>query len=154
MREDREALCLPAGRCVLCEKTLEEIGGMRIVAGRFWAVGLTDRYRGGGNPDYPQRSIPLEEGSSRYLLVQGRPEAWSEAAIERARQEFLDGRHPWVCQKCTGQVCSQCGEPINYPMGSDVLHDSGCTTHIAVFGFDPGCSNRNCRKYRKWAWKT
>ena len=145
---------LPAKSCVFCQNPLEAIGGMRIVAQHSWAIGLTDRYRGGGNPQYPERSIPLEDGSGCYLLVKGDPAKWTDDAIERARQDYLAGFRPWLCQKCTGRVCPKCGEPINYPMGSDVLYDSGCSSHIAVFPFDPGCSNRDCEKYREWEWKT
>ena len=46
------------------------------------------------------------------------------------------------------------GAPINYPMVPDVLYDSRCLSHIAIFSSDPGCSNKDCRKDRKWGWNT
>ncbi len=143
---------LPAKQCVLCQNPLAEIGGMRIVAQHSWEVGVTDQPRGGGNPQYPERSIPLEDGSGLFLWVKGDPSKWTDAAIERARRDYLDGVRPWLCQKCTDRVCGECGAPINYPMGSDVLYDNGCSMHIAVFPFDPGCSNKACRKYKEWNW--
>ncbi len=145
---------LPAERCAICEKTLEETGGMRIVAQKFRGVGLSDKYQGGGNPDYPRQSVSLEDGSGTYLLVWGEKSKWTDAAIERARRAYLAGQRPWMCQRCAERKCSQCGSPINYPMGSDVLYDSGCSSHVAIFPFDPGCCNKNCKKYREWEWKT
>ena len=153
MNKETTGTRLPAERCVLCQHPLDAIGGMRIIAQHGWAVGLTDRYRGGGNPQYPERSVPLEDGTGRYLLVKGDPSRWTDAAIKRAQQDYLAGFRPWLCQKCTGRVCRECGEPVNYPMGSDVLYDSGCSSHIPILPFDPGCSNGECGKYRAWEWK-
>jgi len=142
---------LPTRCCVLCDRTLEEVGGgKRIVWSGTIGVGLSDRPRGGGNPEFPEKSAPLDDGSGCYVLVKGRRELWTDDNIERARQAYLSGQQPWICQRCAGRVCRECGAPINYPVGADILHNSGCSTHAPVFGFDPGCTNRNCRKFRKW----
>lgn len=146
-----EEWCLPSDCCVLCGRTLEDVGGgKRIIGQKLRGVTLTDRFQGGGNSEFPNKSVPLGDGTDRYLLVWGEPEQWTDEAIERARQEYLAGRRPWLCQLCGERKCSQCGWPINYPMGSDILHDSGCSTHIAIFPFDPGCINKQCKKYRDW----
>ena len=44
------------------------------------------------------------------------------------------------------------GAPINDPMAPNVLYDSRWVSHIAIFLSDPGCSNKDCGKYRKWEW--
>ncbi len=151
MCKDNNPPLLPAERCVICECTLDGVGGRRIIAQKLRGVCLTAQYRGGGNPDYPERSIPLGDGSGYYLLVWGEPSKWNDAAMERARQDYLAHRRPWLCQKCAERVCRECGAPINYPMGSDALSDNGCSSHIPIFGIDPGCMNKACKKYREWA---
>ncbi len=141
----------PADGCALCGRTLEEVGGgKRIAYGRTMGVGLSHRPLGGGNPDFPERSIPLGDGSGRYLVVKGPRGTWTDEKMEAVRRTFLEGRCPWVCSVCAGRTCSKCGAPINYPVGADILHDSGCSTHAPALGFHPGCSNKACSEYREW----
>ena len=151
MSESMKKTLPPAERCVICEQTLDEVGGgKRIIAQQLRGLCLADRPQGGGNPDYPRKSVPLGDGTGRYLMVWGEPEKWTDESIERARQTYVDNQRPWLCQRCAERTCSECGAPINYPMGSDILHGNGCSTHAAIFPFDPGCTNRQCRKYRDW----
>ena len=82
------------------------------------------------------------------------PSRWTDEAIERVRQDYLAGFRPWLCQKCTGRVCRKCGVPINYPLGSDVLYDNGCSSHVPILPFDPGCSNKACESYKEWEWNS
>jgi len=142
---------IPSQHCVLCNRMLAEVGGMRIIAQKIRGVCLSDRYRGGGNKDYPHKSVKLYEESDKYVVVWGEKNKWTEEAIERARTEFLAGLRPWFCQLCGERRCSSCGSPINYPMGSDVLYDSGCSSHCGMHPFDPGCINPDCKKYKDWS---
>jgi len=41
-----------------------------------------------------------------------------------------------------------CGEPINYPVASDVIYDDGRIYHCMIIPADLGCINPNCVKYR------
>lgn len=144
---------MPSAGCVICEKTLEQVGGgKRIIAQGLRGVVLTDKATGNGGCKNPSRTRFLngENDQDGYLLVWGEPGMWTEASIERARQAFLDGERPWLCQICAIRQCSECGAPINYPMGSDILYDDGCSTHVPIFPFDPGCTNLNCKKYKEW----
>ena len=49
-------------------------------------------------------------------------------------------------------LCPECGAPLNYPMGSDVLYDNGCSSHCPCLPVNCGCSNPNCKHYREWNW--
>ena len=137
----------PAERCAICRRTLEQVGGMRLIANKLRGICLSPEFKGGGNADYPYQSVKLDD--SVYLLVWGEKDKWTPEAIERAKTEYLNGRRPWMCQVCGERNCSECGAPINLPMGSDVLYDSGCSSHVAIFPFHPGCINPNCKKYKE-----
>lgn len=141
---------LPSDRCVLCGKTLEETGGRRLVANKLRGICLSNKFKGGGDADYPYQSVKLDDSEVVYLLVWGEKEKWTLEAIARAKSEYLNGRRPWFCQVCGERTCSECGAPINLPMGSDVLSDNGCSSHVTIFPFDPGCINPECKKYREW----
>jgi len=138
---------LPDKRCVICNQTIDDVGGRRIVAQKFRGIFLSDRPIGGGNLEFPVKSIKLYKYEEIYITYQG--EFWCDDSVERAKQSFLNGLRPWFCQKCGKYSCTECGEPITYPMGSDVLFDDGCSSHIPIHPFDPGCINSNCKKYNK-----
>jgi len=137
----------PADRCVICEKTIEETGGRRIIAQHSRGVKLGKRYEGGGNPERPHKSIKLYPESDTYVVVWGEKEFWTDARIKRAIQDYQDGRHPWFCQVCGLRTCSLCGSPINDPVGSATISAGGCVGQSPLLGVDPGCTNPECKKY-------
>jgi len=147
---DLECQLLPADSCVLCGKSLQEIGGRRLVGQQLRGVSLSDRYLGGGNKDFPYQSFQLSDEPVVYLVVWGEKSKWTPTAIQAAKHEYLSGKRPWFCQRCGVRTCRQCGAPINYPVGSDMLDDQGCSSHAPIFPFDPGCSNPECERYKKW----
>jgi len=140
----------PAKICIFCNKPLSEIGGKRLVAQQLRGVTLDNKYRGGGNKDFPYQSIRLFDDLEIYMVFWGERAKWTQAAIAQARKEYQNGNSPWFCQSCGARKCSQCGSPINYPMGSDILYANGCSSHAGIFPFDPGCINPDCEKYKEW----
>lgn len=137
---------LPADSCVLCQKTLDEIGGRRLTATGANLVHLSDKYRGGGDKRFPYQSVKLTDDGDTYVVVQGT--AWTAEAIDRAKETFLKGLHPWFCQVCGHRQCSKCGFPLNYPVAADVLYDDGENPHYMIIPADLGCINPRCEKYK------
>jgi hypothetical protein len=142
-------LFLPDDRCVICGKTIEEVGGKRITAQKFRGITISGESRGGGNSKYPYKSYKLSSAPI-YLVIWGEVSMWSEEAIQRATDAFHKGKRSWFCQICGQRSCSTCGAPINYPMGSDVLYENGSNPHCGIFPFDPGCINTKCKNYKEW----
>lgn len=139
---------LPAKTCIFCNKTIEEVGGMRIVAQKIRGVKLSNRYIGGGDKNFPHKSIKLSYSPDIYMVFWGKPEKWNQKAVKSAKDAYQKGFQPWYCQICGERKCKVCGSPINYPMGSDIVDDKGCISHIAIFPFDSGCINPKCIKYK------
>ncbi len=137
---------IPAQKCVICQKTIEEVGGRRIVAQSFRGSGISKTYQGGGNKDYPYRSFKISDWDNRYLVVWG--EFWTDESIQLALKTIRNGKSPWFCQKCGYRRCSECGEPINIPAASDVIDDHGNVRHCMIFPVDLGCINPKCKKYK------
>lgn len=140
---------LPAKRCVICTKTIDEIGGYRIIAGLFQRIYFANRSIGGGNPKYPDQSIKIDENN--FIVLRGEKKLWTDEIINRIKLQYLENKRPWFCQVCGNRTCRICNKPINYPMGSDVIYENGCSNHIAIFPFDPGCINSNCEKYKEFS---
>ena len=140
----------PAKRCVFCNNTIQDIGGKRLVAQSLRGIVLSTTTHGGGTKDYPYQSIKLYDNSEIYMVVWGEADKWTESVIARAKHEYRSGKQPWFCQICGERKCSECGSPLNYPMGSDILFGNGSLSHAAILPIDPGCNNPDCSKYKKW----
>lgn len=137
----------PSKTCVFCDKSIDEVGGKRLVAQKSKGISLSNEYKGGGNPDYPHQSVKLSDNLDVYVVVWGEKGLWTQSAIEKAKNEFLAGHHPWFCQICGNRTCEQCGSPVNNPYGSDHLADNGSSSHASIYS-DGGCTNPICEKYR------
>jgi hypothetical protein len=59
----------PAPRCSLCGILHIKSNGQRIVATQLVGVVVSGKHLGGGNPDYPDASFPLDETGSSWLTV-------------------------------------------------------------------------------------
>ncbi len=136
----------PSSHCLLCEKTIDEIGGKRVVAQKTLGTYISATYRGGGDPDFPDLSIKIDD--ARYILFCGKKGMWTDELIEKVKEIYFNNEHPWFCQKCAGKTCHICGEILNNPIGSDVIYDDGCISHVAVLCYNPGCVNESCENHK------
>jgi hypothetical protein len=139
----------PSKTCILCGKTIEEVGGRRMIAQKFIGVTLSDKYSGGGNPDYTHQSVKLYDDGNTYVTMWGGKDLWTADRIDSAHKEYLTGHSPWFCQICGRRACSKCGAPVNMPVASDVLYSNGETDHVPIIPADLGCINPKCPKYRE-----
>ena len=138
----------PAKTCIFCDKSLEEVGGKRLVAQKLRGVSLSNQYKGGGNPDFPYQSVKLFDDLEVYITVWGEKSLLTQSAIDKAKNEFLTGYQPWFCQICGNTTCVKCGSPLNNPAGSDILHSDGSSSHAPIFAGGCGCINPRCEKYQ------
>jgi hypothetical protein len=134
---------LPADRCVICQKTLKEVGGQRIIAQQVRGVCLSKKFRGGGDKNFPYKSFKISPYPI-FLTVWGELSMWNEGAVKRAMDAFSKGKRPWFCQVCGNRICPECGFPLKMPVGSDVLYDDGSSSHVPMLPCNPGCINPNC----------
>lgn len=139
---------LPSNRCIFCNKTLDEIGGVRIVFSTFIGVGLSNSLVSNEKGDIPYRSVKIYDDKEVYAFFRGSKDRWTPELIEKARNEFSRGFHPWFCQVCSGFKCRVCGSPLNYAMGVDTIDSQGDISHMAIFPFTPWCTNPKCGEYK------
>ncbi len=138
----------PSSHCLFCKKTVDEIDGKRIVAQKTLGSFISTTYRGGGDPDFPDLSIKIDD--AKYIVLYGKKGMWTVELIDKVKEIYLNIECPWFCQKCAGKICLICGEILNNPIGSDVINDNGDVLHVASLGYNPGCMNDACENYKKW----
>lgn len=144
---NQERISLPSHECMFCRKTIEKAGGRRIFSKHDLSITRSKKYRGGGNKDCPFVSVPF--GKKQYINFRGKKELWTRVLETYVTREFNAGRQPWYCQKCVGRICRECGSPVQYLHGCDVIYEDGSTTHSAIFPIPQGCINRRCKAHRK-----
>lgn len=142
---------VPAPICAICGRPLSKIGGCRLVASsRNRFVGKTDTPSNENGPDKYSLSAPLGDSpEDGYALVAGYERFCTKEALERVVQALQNGQTPWFCQECAMRICNECGAPINRPVASDYISKDDRIVHCAIFPFDPGCCNPECKRYRK-----
>jgi len=130
--------------CVMCDRPLDETGGVRLIWAGSFGVTLRTIQNKLGEHHHPSRTIRLEDNYRDVVVVLfGK---WSAEAIERARQVAQEGLRPWFCQRCAWKaLCPKCGEPMRPVGGADVLGDDGKIRHApAVSGMGTRCRNSDC----------
>lgn len=139
---------LPSSTCSLCNKTLQEVGGCRVVYSPMVGVIISQ-----GEQKISQFAhtivnlvnvniIKLQQDCCQsYLVVWGK---WTREAIEKACAEIYAHNRPWVCQLCAGYKCSKCKEKSSaMPPGADVLGDNGEILHSPILPVPMLCKDCN-----------
>ena len=137
----------PSEECMFCKKAINETGGKRIIAKHILSIGLSGKYLGGGNPEYPNISVEIVNGL--YAVFRGPKSKLTNELKNYILNEFRGERHPWFCQICGNQICHVCGSPAEYVHGCDVLYNDGRIMHFAILPIPPSCINTTCECYRK-----
>jgi len=142
---------LPAATCVICGRTLREVGGRRITAQDCRGMAVTHTKNGGGHKNF-RRWIRLFDDKDTYVLIWGEGAIMTDAVIERIKTTYREKRRPWYCQSkgCGNRQCPLCGKAKNLPVASDILYDNGCTTYQMIIPADLGCVNPSCEKFREF----
>lgn len=138
----------PASHCVICGKSIEEIGGRRIISQRDKGLYISSQPTKGGSHAV-HKSVKVDP-LPLYVTIWGEKAFWNDETINRAIQIVKQGECPWFCQICGTRACYLCGQPINYPVASEILYDSGGSSHCPIIPHDPGCINPACKRYKDW----
>lgn len=104
----------PPGECCIgCRRTLNDVGGQRIVA----AIDVSIRI--------------VDEGLEPSVEITGL--LCPLFAKARARRIVRSGGYPWVCQRCAGvSLCSRSSTPYHIAPGAYILADDGGVLHVAL----------------------
>ncbi len=133
---------IPTERCIFCAKSLEETGGRRLLGRKISGYSISEYPKGGGNKDYPNRYIKIED--KKYFIYWDMGNRWNKENINKAIEDIKDGLTPWYCQSCGSRLCSECGAPVINPACTDILNENGTISHCAPLA-PHRCINDNCR---------
>lgn len=138
----------PSDTCIICSKSLDDIGGERIVAQVPRGLVISNTESVNNDTIYQPQSYTLSVNPGKFLVIWGE-ELQTDVVIEKAKREYKKGRQPWFCQVCGNRTCEECGTLIQFPMGSSLLDDNGNRWRIPLLPIEPECTNPKCKKYKK-----
>ncbi len=137
---------LPAKSCVVCDRTLKQIGGQRIVATQ--RVGIIVERKFGRQRKKGETILALSRPRGHYVRFWGK--VIQELSFEAIAKPLTNDRHPWLCQQCAGvALCTKCGAPLTFAHGADVLDDNGKALHQMIVPASLPCSNPGCEDSRE-----
>lgn len=137
----------PAERCAVCNSTLEETGGKRLIATPTNVISLCTIQTTLGSVRHSARTIRLTDNYRDVIVVISGEALWTDEVAERIRVVSQEGLRPWFCQRCVDhQICKLCSTPLSRVPVADYLEDDGRTLHASFLtGFAQSCSNSACR---------
>jgi len=143
----------PANCCSVCGRSLEEVGGFRLVSTATYGVSVCTPKTPIGAIRHPARSIRLEGDFRDVIVAMFGDELWTNEAINRVREATQSGLRPWFCQRCAGRdLCPVCGTPMTAVPGADHMADDGSVSHMPYFygmGKLRHCPDSDCSSNQK-----
>lgn len=137
---------IPADTCVICGMSQAKAGNM-IVSQNARGLGFSDTPIGGGGKKKQYRSLPLNNDRTEFTVFWGEVEFWSQTSMQKAVEVYHQNKHPWFCSYCGKRTCSNCGEPLVSPLGSDFFNIKGELLHAPILMMKIRCINLLCEKY-------
>lgn len=136
----------PAKCCVVCQRTLEEVGGFRLVATPRDGIRICTPDVPIGHIRHAARIIRLSGDFRDAIIALYGKRLWTETVVERVREVLMAGLRPWYCQLCANiHLCPVCGTPLTKVPMSAFLEDDGRTISAPSFsGYVQRCPNPNC----------
>ena len=130
--------------CIICGKSIEQVGGSKIISSRFLKIFISDKFSGGGDAEYPYQSAKLADGN--YLVFKGKLSVWTKQKIDQATSFVNQGFDVWWCQSksCANRTCRVCGSATQRAYGCDLLGG----VHVAAHPVPAGCENTECEKHQ------
>jgi hypothetical protein len=133
----------PAPTCLLCQRTLEEVGGTRLInctQSRGVLIGETADIG-----SFKKRKVFRLAQGGVLVLGDSDPWRWLPDEMERAREQAESGYHPWFCQACGARTCSTCGAPLRSPVGCTAMGADGTYgPYSPMLGARIPCTNPDC----------
>jgi tetratricopeptide (TPR) repeat protein len=137
----------PAKECAICGKTLKQTGGRRLLIPGPWTEEEIKACR--GEEEIFRDILKGERAAEIAVKGHGLTEEslkQMEVTIQTAKAKGLT---PWVCQRCKGRTCKECGEPLVTPPFSGILNDDGIVSYVPMNGLRRGCINPKCLNYKR-----
>lgn len=127
--------CLPAPTCIFCNKKIEDVKGERFVSQTSRGTSVTNVAREkevNNNKTFIQHSIELPTQPITFMNYWGEESKWTKAAVNRAKQAYLDGQQPWYCEKCCEEICNKTRMPKSGAVSAKVVHKHGYVINTVI----------------------
>lgn len=140
----------PAERCVICNLTIDEIGGKRLISTHRAAITLRTIQTRLESIRHPSRTIRLTDNYRDVIVILSGKSLCADEVAERIREMSQSGYRPWFCQRCVHhQICEACSTPLSRVPVADYLDDDGRKFHASFMsGFIQSCPKPDCSNHR------
>lgn len=138
----------PHDCCVVCDRTVAETGGKRLIAASFHQLRICTPDVSLGSLHHPAQTIRLKGDFRDVILVFSGERLWTREVKANVMRIVYEGNRPWFCQRCVcNNLCPDCKAPLTTAPMTDYLEDDGRTVHSPhVMGYIRECPNSICPK--------